>query len=71
MTPKQIQRRLSTISKKRNHWQAELDKLQNVCQHPTPDKKHKGNTGNYDPTADCYWIEYRCHDCDKRWIVEQ
>lgn len=27
--------------------------------------------GNYDPSADSYWIEFVCPDCHKKWIEEQ
>lgn len=46
---------------------SELKELQNFCTHPDVEKKYASNTGNYDPSADFYWIEFRCPDCGKFW----
>ena len=45
--------------------------LQDRCIHESATKQHKGNTGNYDPSADSLWIEYDCPECKLHWIVEQ
>lgn len=45
--------------------------LQNECKHPNHTKVAKSNTGNYDPSADCYWYECRCPDCGKYWHEDQ
>jgi len=56
---------------------AEIDKkilsIQAECSHPKEarDEKPGSNTGNYDPSADCYWITYHCTLCDKTWTVDQ
>lgn len=50
--------------------QSELDKVRSSCTHPDVVKAHKANTGNYDPSADCYWTEFRCPDCGKFWRVD-
>lgn len=52
-----------------NRWQTELTALQELCEHPDVIIKHEGNTGNYDPSSDCYWTTYKCPDCDKYWTV--
>lgn len=44
---------------------AKVNKLQAVCPHENVDAKYNSNTGNYDPTADCYWVEVKCLDCGK------
>ena len=41
--------------------------LQQSCEHPNKSSKYGSNTGNYDPSADCYWIDHVCTDCGKRW----
>lgn len=43
--------------------------IQSKCSHPKEavEKKHGSNAGNYDPSADCYWIDYSCHLCKKKW----
>ena len=71
MTPAQIRRRLKTIQKHQDKWDIAEKDLQEICIHPNVDEKYKGNSGNYDPSADSYWIEYRCPDCDKFWIEDQ
>lgn len=44
-----------------------------VCDHPaeTLERKNGSNTGNYDPMADRYWIDWRCGVCEKRWTTDQ
>jgi hypothetical protein len=71
MTPAQIRRRLATIEKHQNKWADAEKELRKVCNHPAADKKYCGTSGNYDPTADSYWIEYRCPDCGKFWTEDQ
>lgn len=41
------------------------------CQHPSATRTARANTGNYDPSADCYWYEFRCPDCGKFWTEDQ
>ena len=49
---------------------SDMDALQSQCKHPAATKKHGANTGNYDPHADCYWTDFACPDCGKRWTVD-
>ena len=48
-----------------------LYKLQDKCKHPDKHRTetHGASTGNYDPFADRYWIEYTCNLCKKRWRI--
>lgn len=55
----------------KNDLAADFAKLQATCTHPNLEKTYKSNTGNYDPTADSYWIEFRCPDCRARWNEDQ
>lgn len=71
MTPKQIQRRLATIEKNQEKWELAEKELQDLCLHLNVSKKYQGSSGNYDPTADSYWIEFRCPDCKKFWTKDQ
>jgi hypothetical protein len=48
-----------------------LKEIQNICNHPNVSKEYKANTGNYDSSADRYWINFHCPDCDKRWQEDQ
>ena len=71
MTQAQIRRRKATIVKHQIKWLEAEYELQDICRHPTANKKYESNTGNYDPSADSYWIENRCPDCGKFWVTEQ
>jgi hypothetical protein len=33
--------------------------------------KYKSNTGNWSPSDDYYWVEFKCPLCDKRWSEDQ
>ena len=48
-------------------WNDRLRALRLMCPHTDATKKYNSNTGNYDPSADCYWIEWYCPDCNDRW----
>jgi len=48
-----------------------IKKIQTRCPHKNVTKKHWGNTGNYDPTCDCYGTDFICLDCDKHWTEKQ
>jgi hypothetical protein len=47
-----------------------IEKAQESCVHESVEKKYGSNTGNYDPSCDCYWTEFKCNDCGKFWSVE-
>lgn len=66
-----IKKKHNRLSEKLDSIHLEIIQLQDTCTHPNASEKHRGDTGNYDPTADCYWIEYKCPDCDKFWTVDQ
>lgn len=65
MTQEDIRRKWESIDKREEKLAKELANLQNDCQHPDIVKKHDGYTGNYDPSADSYWIDFFCPDCRK------
>lgn len=71
MTPSQVRRRFKAIQKHQDKWKLAEKELQAACLHVNVDEKYKGNSGNYDSSADSYWIEYRCPDCGKFWTKEQ
>lgn len=33
--------------------------------------KYCGDTGNWDPNDNHYWVDFRCEDCGKQWSEEQ
>jgi uncharacterized protein YicC (UPF0701 family) len=51
----------------------ELVRLQTICPHPINFQtiRSRGDTGNYDPSADRYWTEHRCEICGKFWTKEE
>ena len=49
--------------------QSKIKALREGCLHPGAVKTHKSNTGNYDPSCDCYWTEFLCSECGKFWTV--
>lgn len=71
MTPKQVQRKRQSISDKVAKLSGQLWDLQAACSHPDVTKQYRGDTGNYDPSQDSYWINWHCSDCDKRWTTPQ
>jgi len=71
MTQEEIRKKYESIDRREEKLARELSKLQALCTHPNLEKTHKSNTGNYDPSADSYWIEYRCPDCRARWNEDQ
>lgn len=52
-------------------YQESLYNLQEECPHPLLQSVNKSDTGNYDPSADCYWTEHSCPSCGKKWIEEK
>ena len=58
------------IKKKIADLSVELSRLQAECEHPNAVGKYESNTGNYDPHCDSYWIECKCPDCGKFWMVD-
>ena len=71
ITPNQVKRKYSTINTKIAKLNEQLVELRTLCSHPDLTKKYGGNTGNYDPSADSYWIDWACPDCGKRWSTDQ
>ncbi len=65
-----IRRRVTALWKRIHDAHKEIDKLQSECSHPGATKKHCGDTGNYDPSCDRYWTEFKCPNCDKQWEVD-
>lgn len=68
---KTIRHRRVTLERRQAAVSAALQLLQIECEHPTPDAKYEGSSGNYDPSSDAYWIKWVCPDCGKRWQTDQ
>lgn len=51
-------------------YKKQLEQLQESCPHINLQSVNKSDTGNYDPSADCYWKEHKCHSCGKFWTED-
>lgn len=71
MTPKQVQRKYRSLTEKITKLYDQVAELQHECTHPDVTKQYRGDTGNYDPSQDSYWINWHCPDCGKRWRTDQ
>lgn len=71
MSVRQIRRKYNTITKKIDILMQELQDLQTECPHNHVESKAGSNTGNYDPTANSYWTDFHCPDCEKKWTVQK
>jgi hypothetical protein len=40
------------------------------CTHPAVVKHHHSDVGNWSKADDCYWTDFECPDCGKRWSEE-
>lgn len=60
---------IARLMKKREQLWEDIRSLQDSCEHPIAmvTKKHGSNTGNYDPSADCYWTDFYCDKCGRGW----
>lgn len=67
MTQTQIKKKIEKLQLKIKTIESEIHTIQLECQHPNVAKKHGSSTGNWDRGDDCYWIDYNCPDCQKRW----
>lgn len=68
---KSIAEKYQKLLTKKEKADLKIEELRDECGHPNATHEYRGNTDNYDPTNDCYWIEYNCPDCGKRWVTEQ
>lgn len=59
------------LLKQRDDIIKKIRSFQDKCKHPTVERRHRANTGNYDPTCDCYWDECECQDCGKHWTEDK
>jgi hypothetical protein len=64
---------IAELKKQIKELQDKIKTIQDSCSHPEQcvTKKYGSNTGNYDPMADCYWIDFKCSLCEKFWTEDQ
>lgn len=51
------------INKEIRNLEKLIDEIKDSCPHINNTKKYDGDTGNYDPSADRYWVNIECLDC--------
>ncbi len=64
--------RVDTLKKEIAVIQKKIEKTQEKCKHPPRHVRYRfdASTGNWDRGDDCYWTDYHCTLCDKRWRVD-
>lgn len=62
---------LKALYSQRDAIRKKIKAFQEKCKHVHVEKKYGANTGNYDPSADCYWTEFTCLDCNKWWREDE
>ncbi len=70
LTAKQVQRKAIRLAGAMRMLRDEMEALQEQCPHEHLVGKYKGNTGNWCPQDDSYWIDAHCKDCNKRWLID-
>lgn len=51
-----INKQISRLTEKRN-------KLRDACEHLNHKAERGANTGHWDKSDDCWWVDVTCHDC--------
>lgn len=66
-----IFRRIRLIDKQISGLLEIKKELQKNCTHPKEllEIKSGGSSGNYDPSADLYWKDYSCNNCQQKWTI--
>jgi len=71
MKSTEVQRKIKSLNNRINKLHADIKNIQNECEHENLTYKYWGSSGNYDPSADVYGIDWRCQDCGKFWTTDQ
>jgi len=64
-----IKKRMQRLQAKKQKIHEEIVAVQTAYPHADLKSTWGSDTGNWDPSADSYWKDYHCQDCDKRWRV--
>ena len=62
-----VKEKYLSLLRKKEKILKDIASLQQSCFHTDRLKEHQSNTGNFDPSDDCYWIKYTCPDCGLVW----
>lgn len=64
------QLKVSKINSMQERLRRELHTIRQTCQHNDKEGRYKGNTGNWCAQDDSYWIDVKCNDCGKTWLID-
>lgn len=70
MSTEQIQTVRAQLTTIISEAQLLLRQLQVECPHVNKTGVYKGNTGNWCSQDDSYWIDAKCPDCGKSWMID-
>ena len=70
MTPKQIRAKLIKLYGKERMILDEIEALRASCPHVNLEGEYRGNSGNWCAQDDSYWINAKCNDCGKTWMID-
>lgn len=64
--------KVKKLRRKMNRIRQQVLAIQDACDHPGSRRTYllRWNTGNYDPMANCKWVDYTCRDCKRSWQVD-
>ncbi len=68
---KNIRAQMDHLLLERSRVESLILEIRESCPHNDVNKIARSNTGNYDPSADCYWYDCKCRDCGKNWMEDQ
>lgn len=66
-----IKRKIERLNSKIQKLREDIKQVQEACPHADLTYKYGGDSGNYDRSQDCYWIDWHCNDCGKSWTTDQ
>lgn len=64
-----IRERVNKLNKQIEECNNQLKDIQKECKHQNIEKESHADTGNYDPSNDRDWTDFKCLDCDKQWTI--
>lgn len=65
-----MKRDIEKLFQQRDKLNQKIKAYQEACTHEKVKVKPGSNTGNYDPYADCWWVDVHCQDCDSRMCYD-
>jgi hypothetical protein len=62
--------KVAQLEQQKAEIEEQIFELRQKCRHVRVKHKYASDTGNYDPSCDRYWSEYRCKTCGAKWDVD-